>query len=79
MPHFSEHDLEGTTARVVAVDTTSHEHNEDDLGAQEQAVVQERPVAALPRARPSQSLPLGSRLRLDVSVCASASVTLQRK
>ena len=51
----------------MVIDTSGHEYNEDNLGSQEQDVVQERPVGALPRARLGHSLPLGLRLRFDIS------------
>ena len=54
----------------MAVDASGHEYNEDDLGTQEQDIVQERPVSTLPRARLGHSHPLGLRLRFDVSASA---------
>ncbi len=66
-PHLSVHDLESTAARIVVVDTTSHDSHENELGAQEHAVIQEGFVGALPRARLGQSLPLGVRLDFVVS------------
>ena len=51
----------------MAVDASGHEYNEDDLGTQEQDIVQERPVSALPRARLGHGHPLGLRLQFDVS------------
>ena len=48
----------------MAVDASGHEYNEDNLSAQEQDVVQECSVGALPRARLAQSHPLGLRLRI---------------
>lgn len=59
----------------MAVDASGHEYNEDDLGTQEQDIVQECPVSALPRARFGHGHPLGLRLQFDVS----ASTTLNFK
>lgn len=60
----------------MAVDACGHEYNEDELGTQEQDIVQERPVSTLPRAGFGHSYPLGLRLQFDVS--ASADVRFQR-
>jgi hypothetical protein len=66
--YFSVHDLEGTTPRIVLVNTGGHKDDEVNFGDKQKAVGKERRVRPLNHACLQCRYPYSSPLRVNVSI-----------